>query len=146
MRVTDFLREDHKKVADLFLQVEANPGLADKIVADLEKHDQIEIEIVYPAVSVELPDLQEDLGHALGEHDEIRGLVAKVRAARAAKDDDALMFQLHELRTAVEHHVDEEESKILPQMDLKIIESKLERLTERANLPYEDEPTTGAPK
>lgn len=145
MRVTDFLREDHKKVADLFLQVEANPSLADKIVADLEKHDKIELDIVYPAVSVEIPDLQDELGHALGEHDEIRSLIGKVRNAQAAKDDEELMAQLHELRTAVEHHVDEEESKILPQMDLRIMESKLERLTERINLPYEDEPTTGAP-
>jgi len=88
------LKEDHKKVSDLFAQYEklgdkakvAKLKLARKICAELKVHTQIEEEILYPAARAYLPKQDDLLDEAQVEHNGAKQLMAELDAMQP--DDD----------------------------------------------------------
>lgn len=112
------LIEDHERVRQLFEQFEGadRPGkraLAHQICQELKIHAQIEEEIFYPAARQALDD--EDLvDEAVEEHAEAKQLIARIEAAGA--DEAEVETTVLELREAIEHHVDEEEGEMFPQV------------------------------
>jgi len=105
------LREDHRKVEDLFKQFEKASGdgrkqkLALEICKELTIHTMLEEEIFYPACEGKV---EEDLlKESFVEHDAAKLLIAEIEAGEPS--DDFYDSKVKVLQEEIEHHVEEEE-------------------------------------
>ncbi|HET7816864.1 MAG TPA: hemerythrin domain-containing protein [Sphingomicrobium sp.] len=108
------LKQDHRKVEELFEQFEKARGgerkqrLALEICKELTIHSLIEEEIFYPACAGKVED--DLLKEAFVEHDSAKVLIAEIEAGRPSEDFyDAKVKVLQE---QIEHHVEEEEQRV----------------------------------
>ncbi len=109
------LKDDHRKVEELFSQFEKASGdgrkekLANEICLELSVHATIEEEIFYPACKGKV---EEDLlKEAYVEHDAAKVMIAQIMAGKGSGDEffDAKVKVLQE---EIEHHVEEEEKRM----------------------------------
>ena len=105
------LKEDHRKVEELFEQFEKAKGdgrkekLALEICKELTIHTMLEEEIFYPACEGKV---EEDLlKESFVEHDAAKVLVAEIEAGEPS--DDFYDSKVKVLKEEIEHHVEEEE-------------------------------------
>lgn len=105
------LKEDHRKVEELFEQFEKAKGdgrkekLALEICKELTIHTMLEEEIFYPACEGKV---EEDLlKESFVEHDAAKVLVAEIEAGEPS--DDFYDSKVKVLKEQIEHHVEEEE-------------------------------------
>ena len=108
------LKEDHRKVEELFAQFEKARGdgrkekLARQICLELTVHAQIEEEIFYPACEGKVDE--DLLKESFVEHDGAKVLIGEIEAGNGESDEffDAKVKVLQE---QIEHHVEEEEKR-----------------------------------
>jgi iron-sulfur cluster repair protein YtfE (RIC family) len=117
------LMQDHENVRAMFrkydrlteasARAEERDALAALICAELTIHTQIEEEIFYPAIRRALKD-KDLIDEALVEHSSAKELISQL-ADMDAKDElfDAKVKVLGE---QIDHHVEEEESEMFPQI------------------------------
>ena len=105
------LKEDHRKVEDLFEQFEKAKGdgrkekLALQICKELTIHTMLEEEIFYPACEGKV---EEDLlKESFVEHDAAKVLVAEIEGGEPS--DEFYDAKVKVLKEEIEHHVEEEE-------------------------------------
>ena len=106
------LKEDHRKVEDLFEKYESARGkkasIARQICMELTIHTMVEEEIFYPAcrqAGVE-GDMMDE---ANVEHDGAKVLIAELEAG--SPDDDFYDAKVKVLSEEIKHHVKEEEKR-----------------------------------
>ena len=108
------LKEDHRKVEDLFAQFEKASGdgrkqkLATEICTELSVHAQIEEEIFYPACDGKVDE--DLLKEAYVEHDGAKVLIAEIMAGEPS--DEFYDAKVTVLQEQIEHHVQEEEKRL----------------------------------
>jgi hypothetical protein len=107
------LKEDHRKVEDLFEQFEKASGdgrkekIALEICKELTIHTILEEEIFYPALEGKV---EEDLlKESFVEHDAAKLLVAEIEAG--GPSDEYYDSKVKVLSEEIEHHVEEEEKR-----------------------------------
>jgi hemerythrin superfamily protein len=116
---TTLLMQDHAEVKGMFLQHEAERDdemksfLAQKICTALTVHATVEEEVFYPEVGRALED-DEMVTEAVEEHGEMKGEIAKIVDGMAA--DNSISRSVKKLMQVVEHHVEEEETEMFPDM------------------------------
>ena len=111
-RATDLLREDHRKVRELFAQYEraiaeqwdTRQSLAEDISMQVEVHSRVEEEIFYPAINRIDANF---VAHAKQQHQAIDEITERLKQSPDAVDYDRA---IRELQTVFEPHVDEEEA------------------------------------
>lgn len=114
--ITNLIRLDHTHVLTAFHQYEIGSserlkkGLVDNVCLAIEIHAQLEEEIFYPALRV-VADT-EMLRKSTPEHDEMRGLISRLRNMPVS--DPAFDDTFFELMRHVMHHVADEETLLLP--------------------------------
>ena len=111
MDAITLLRDDHRKVEDLFEQFEKATGdgrkqkIALEICKELTIHTIIEEEIFYPAIEGKV---EEDLlKESFVEHDAAKVLIAEIEAG--GPSDEYYDAKVKGLKEEIEHHVKEEE-------------------------------------
>ncbi len=108
------LKQDHRKVEDLFAQFEKASGdgrkqtLAEEICLELSVHATIEEEIFYPACEGKVED--DLLKEAYVEHDGAKLLIAEILAGEPS--DEFYDSKVKVLQEQIEHHVGEEEKRM----------------------------------
>ena len=108
------LKDDHRKVKELFEEFEGAKGvgrkekLAREICLELLVHTAIEEEIFYPACKGKVDE--DKLKEGFVEHDTAKLLIAEIEGASGA-DDDFFDTKVHVLQEEVEHHIEEEEKR-----------------------------------
>jgi hypothetical protein len=113
------LKQDHKKVAGLFEKYgktksqENKRRIADQAMQQLEIHSKIEEEIFYPAAKEAMDDAL--VSEALKEHAAVKDLIEELKSMET--EDDEFDEKFNELIADVKHHVNEEESDMLPQAE-----------------------------
>lgn len=118
--ITNMIRMDHTHVLTTFHQYEAgtNPktkqALVNTACLALEIHAQLEEEIFYPAMRSVAGD-RGALDKSVPEHDEIRRLIASLRAMEPT--DAAYDQTFLSLMRDVMHHVADEETTLLPEAE-----------------------------
>jgi hemerythrin-like domain-containing protein len=118
------LKEDHRKVRDLFQKYEAatDPStkreLAEEVCTELETHAQLEEQIFYPAVHEESQEGPELVQEALQEHQKVQDMIAALR--EIGPDNQEFDAKFRELMQNVEHHVEEEETEMFPLADQEL--------------------------
>jgi hypothetical protein len=114
--ITNMIRLDHTHVLTAFHQYEIGSsdrlkkGLADNVCLAIEIHAQLEEEIFYPAMRVVSDN--EILRKSTPEHDEMRGLISRLR--NMPVNDPAFDDTFFQLMRHVMHHVADEETILLP--------------------------------
>jgi hemerythrin-like domain-containing protein len=129
----ELLKTDHRKVEQLFSQLESASGkqkleVFKQIKTELELHTQIEEKIFYPAL--EEPEETHDLAlEAYEEHAVVKDLLKQLGRARTANDEWEAQAKV--LQENVEHHVEEEENELFVKAQAALGEEELEELGER---------------
>ncbi len=112
------LRDDHKRVKDLFKQFEdaddrrSKGAIVDQALTELEIHAEVEEEIFYPAVRREADPEDGMMDEADEEHHVVKILIAELRKMTPTASHYDAKFTV--LAENVKHHIDEEESEMLP--------------------------------
>lgn len=129
--VVDLITQDHREVEALFERLEKEPDqrpmLVPVVAALLVAHSRAEEAEVYPAARDEAGEA-DDVAHSQEEHAEAEQLLERLKVLdhASAEFDSALQ----ELIEAVRHHVEEEESSVLPGMREALSTERLDELGE----------------
>lgn len=113
------LKEDHKKVKDLFDEFEDTDDneekkeIALKACAELKVHAKVEEEIFYPAADEELED-EELVAEAHEEHHVVKQLIEELEGGDLEPTVFNAKFTV--LAENVRHHIKEEEGELFPEV------------------------------
>jgi hemerythrin superfamily protein len=129
MDAVEAIKQDHQRMEQVFAKLEAGDGdrraLLTEVENRLEAHSHAEEQEVYPAIKKAAPDEADEVDHGYDEHSEAESLLHKAISLADSPDfDDALQ----EFLEAVRHHVEEEETELLPALADAVDEAELERL------------------
>ena len=127
--VTELIKQDHREVEALFDKFEStgDQSVATTICDELDRHATAEEKAVYPVIASEVPGGEEMAKEATEEHKEARQLIGRIRQTT---DGDHLTDLVGELKQAIQHHVQEEESEILPKTREALDRGRLDQLGE----------------
>ncbi|MEO8430578.1 MAG: hemerythrin domain-containing protein [Acidobacteriota bacterium] len=137
-RATDMLRDDHRKVRQLFREFKdagerehaSRKKIVDQITRELDAHAQIEEKIFYQAfrdVSEEEP--KKVVRESFEEHKIVKTLLAELAPMKAS--DEQFEAKVTVLKENVEHHAEEEEDELFPAAEKLFGDEKLEDLGQR---------------
>ncbi|ONI80895.1 hemerythrin [Saccharothrix sp. ALI-22-I] len=127
--VVDLIMQDHREVERLFAELENNPEkrplLVPVLTAVLTAHSRAEESAVYPVAKNEAGETEE-IEHSQAEHVQAEHLLLRL----SQTDPTSRVFDdvLRELVEAVTHHVEEEESTVLPGMRERLDQDRREEL------------------
>lgn len=131
MDVVDLIMQDHREVERLFDELknhpEKRPLLTPVLCALLTAHSRAEEAEVYPVAKEEAGETEE-IAHSQEEHAQADKLLAEL--ARTDPTSSRYDDVLGKVVEAVTHHVEEEESTVLPGMRRRLDESRRAKLGE----------------
>jgi hemerythrin-like domain-containing protein len=124
----ELLEQDHRAVEQLFTEFASSldRGVAKRICDELTIHAEVEEQVVYPVLSREVS--AEKAEEAEEEHAEASELIAQLRALSA--DDARYVPVMTQLQEAVQHHVEEEETEVFPEMEQQLGPDRLAAMGE----------------
>jgi hemerythrin-like domain-containing protein len=115
----EMLREDHRKVKELFQRFERGDSdekeqIAHQTLHELEVHAALEEEIFYPAAREHVHE-EEQIDEALEEHHVAKLLIGELK--KMSPDDERFEAKYKVLAESVKHHIQEEESEMFPMLE-----------------------------
>jgi hemerythrin superfamily protein len=126
--VVDLIMNDHRELKRLFDQLQNQPDTRATtlpvMVSLLTAHSRAEEAEVYPAATD--AGVEKDVEHSQKEHLECDQLAADLAAT--AVDAPDFEDKLHKLVDAVTHHIEEEETTVLPEMRNLLPADRLDEL------------------
>jgi len=130
----NLLERDHRLVDRMFAEYEDTEGtdagkrtmLVGRMIEELSAHADIEERILYPLMRDVLPDGDEQVSHAIEEHDEAKQTMARLEDMTPS--DDEFDGAVRALIEAVRHHVEEEESELFTRLRESVDAQKLAEL------------------
>ena len=129
--VVELIKSDHREVERLFDLLQKQPATRSLncpvLCALLIAHSRAEESQVYPVAKSEAGETDE-VAHSQGEHAEAEHMLEQM----TAMDPESAEFgaALEELIKSVNHHVEEEESRVLPGMQQRLSEDRRAELAE----------------
>ena len=115
----ELLKRDHREVEALFTRyksaadVAEQAAVAERVCLLLKVHMRVEEEIFYPAARRRIED-KELVNEALVEHQAAKDLIEEIESADAG--DPMLEARMQVLSEQIEHHVQEEENGLFPEV------------------------------
>ncbi|WP_437588935.1 hemerythrin domain-containing protein [Sorangium sp. So ce1000] len=133
MKATDLLKEQHQEVEELFermsqADIDEIGALRDELVANLVSHTAIEEELFYPE-SREVLGASPLIATSYEEHALVSMMLQKLLSAEPG--DETFHARLGVLKELVQHHVEEEEKQLFPQVESAMGAERLEELGSR---------------
>ncbi len=135
MNALELLRTDHETVRGLFStfsqakeagDVAQMGALQRTIFSELETHAAIEEEVFYPEAEQIGGEAQDLVNEGIEEHHVVKVLMGEIAAL--SPDDDAWVAKMTVLIENVEHHAEEEEDELFPQLREAFGDERLERM------------------
>ena len=117
--IVEMLKEDHAKVKELFEQFESAEGrergqIAATAIQELEVHAALEEKLIYPAIRAEIDD-DDMMNEAEEEHHVVHVLIKELTKLKPS--DPKFQAKFTVLGEVVKHHIEEEESEVLPKAE-----------------------------
>lgn len=117
MDVTRMLEADHRRVEELFDQIEEAEGaermpLIEELAAALRAHMELEEQVVYPAMQPVTGAEAVEEGET--EHELARKTLAEMLAL--APDEPGFGGAMEAVKAGIDHHVEEEEGEVFPKL------------------------------
>jgi hemerythrin-like domain-containing protein len=135
MDAVELLREDHRKVKELFKQfeeaedTETKKQIAQEAIKELKVHAALEEEMFYPAARQEI-DEEEKIDEAVEEHHVAKLLIAELSKMKPTDEHFDAKFTV--LAESVKHHIEEEESEVIPEVEGELDTDRLgEKMAQR---------------
>ncbi len=135
MDAVSMLKQDHSKVKQLFQQFEetedtqAKKHIAQEAIKELKVHTALEEEVFYPAARQEI-DEEEKIDEAVEEHHVAKLLIAEL--SKMTPSDERFDAKFKVLAESVKHHIEEEESEMLPEVEGELDTERLgEKMAQR---------------
>jgi hemerythrin-like domain-containing protein len=131
MNALELLKEDHRKVQELFNQVKATENekshqqTYQKIKTELETHTHIEEKVLYPALK-KREEFKDMVLEAIEEHLQVKTLLRDIN--RLSDGNERFDAKLKVLIDNVEHHVEEEEEELFPKVEDQFSKEELEEI------------------
>jgi hemerythrin superfamily protein len=138
MDALELLKSDHDVVRDLFekfgqaKEAEDTARMVEvqrSIFTELEIHTAIEEEVFYPAAEEVGGEAEELIKEGVEEHHVVDVLMGEIRGLEPK--DDAWVAKMTVLIENVEHHADEEEEELFPQLREAFGDDRLEQIGEK---------------
>lgn len=123
MDAVSMLKEDHRKVKELFERFEeatdtaTKREIAQQAIKELKVHAALEEELFYPAVREEI-DEEEKIDEAVEEHHVVKLLIAELSKMKPSDAHFDAKFTV--LAENVKHHIEEEEGEVIPEVEGEI--------------------------
>lgn len=131
----ELLKRDHRTVERMFSEYEQTQDpdertrIAHDVVHELAVHGEIEELRFYPRIREVLPNGDELADEAINEHVEAKQILNDLDSMTA--HDDGFHERMTQLMSDVRHHVEEEESKMLPRIRDHLSAEELADLAEQ---------------
>ena len=135
MDAIELLKKDHDEVRALFEQfrqageaedMDRMKQLQKQIFSELETHTRIEEDIFYPAVKdTDDEELVENVDEGVQEHHVVKVLMREIEEVSG---DDTFQAKMKVLMENVEHHADEEEEEMFPDLRTRFDQARLDEL------------------
>jgi hemerythrin-like domain-containing protein len=116
------IKQDHRRVKVLFRRLEQAKSkserqkVGEEIIEELSVHAAIEEQLIYPILRKSgAKRAEESVLNALEEHHVMKLVLAELDGMETS--DARYLAKFHVVREAVESHIDEEESKLLPVLE-----------------------------
>lgn len=134
---SEIIKQDHRKVEELFKEYEdagerafeTKAKIVESIIRELRLHSEMEEILLYPraeeALSKEDGKMVEE---ALAEHEVARRLLEELSVTHP--EDPQFDARVKVLNENVAHHIMEEEQELLPRVEEKLDEEKLNSIGE----------------
>lgn len=131
----DIIKEDHRKVEGLFADFkgcdkadhDTRRDIANQIIKELAVHAKMEEKYFYPDLKEAMgDDKAKPVEDAIAEHHAARVLLMELKLMPV--DADQFDSRMHVLEETIMHHVEEEESKLLPFAEETINADEMERV------------------
>ena len=135
MDALQLLKADHDAVRDLFAQFSKAKenddtgqmgDLQRRIFRELEVHTSIEEEVFYPEAKQVGEEAEELVAEGVEEHHVVKVLMEEIEQLQP--DDEAFAAKMTVLIENVEHHAQEEESELFPQLRRVFGDQRLEAM------------------
>ncbi|MBA5872693.1 MAG: hemerythrin domain-containing protein [Nitrospira sp. CR2.1] len=122
--VVEMLKDDHENVKHLFEKFESADGrgqgmIADRAIAELEIHAELEEQLIYPAIRRAIED-NDMMNEAVEEHHLVHVLIAELKKLKPK--DEKFHAKFCVLSELVKHHIEEEEGEMLPEAERQDID------------------------
>jgi hemerythrin-like domain-containing protein len=125
------IKNDHRAVEELFREFETagedavstKHAIALDICEELTKHAEMEESLWYPKIQDALGRDDALIPEALAEHEVAKSLIAEIEAMDEGNPN--LEAKITVLKEAIEHHVAEEETEMLPRAEDALSEEDL---------------------
>lgn len=154
----ELIKRDHRNVEEMFSQYERTQDpdertrIAHDAVHELAVHGEIEELRFYPRMREVLPNGDQLADEAIGEHVEAKQTLNEIDSMTA--HDDGFHERMTELMAEIRHHVQEEESEMLPAIREQLSAEELADLGEKLQdaksmvptRPHPNAPTTPGAK
>ena len=133
MDALSLLTADHNRVRGLFTRFQTAEEekdtatmmeLAAKIIVELEVHTTIEEEIFYPEIKGANEEIKDVVDEGVEEHHVADTLIGEIKGL--SPEDDAWAAKMKVLIESVEHHAQEEEQEMFPEVRKALDSAKLE--------------------
>lgn len=133
----ELIKEDHRRVETLFEEYEAygedayseRQALVNTIIEELEAHTEMEETIAYPVFRAALDaDGDKRVEEAYAEHDVVKHLIEELKTLDP--QDEQYAAKVTVLKENVAHHVEEEESDLLPAAEEAVSGEDMARIGE----------------
>ncbi|HTM20654.1 MAG TPA: hemerythrin domain-containing protein [Kofleriaceae bacterium] len=114
------IKDDHRHVKGLFRRFERasrksqKQEIAGEIVEELSRHAAVEEQLIYPLLRKVDRSLEKDILHALEEH-HMAALVL-LEIDKMGPDDERFEAKMGVLKEAIQEHIEDEESDLLPRL------------------------------
>lgn len=134
MNALDLLKSDHDRVDDLIDRFEAadernaKREIFNELRGEIESHAHVEETVFYPYFESKNDEFREIVSVSLEDHQEMRELIEEVQDALEQGSADQLEDSFDELASAIQGHVDEEETELFSMVEQECSSSELERL------------------
>lgn len=132
----DAIVDDHREVLRVFDELEQGTGdpqrrrdLTDHVITQLVRHSVSEEMYMYPVARRMLPDGEQVVDHDLDEHAEATELMKRVEGLDSTTPEFEELLQT--LMSDVRHHLEDEETDLLPRLRNACDEAELEDLGEK---------------
>ena len=143
MNAIKLLSQDHRKVEQLFVQLEGSSSarkraeLVDELVEEVLTHAHAEEQVLYPLARERLEGAEDLVNTSLEEHEEVEQRLLAL--LDMDPDSEAFLEQVAVVREMIEAHVEEEEGRLFPLLEDTLEEEDLENLAEELEQAKEEE-------
>ena len=121
MDIVTLLKQDHRKVKGLFHKFERGRAerekqqVAEQIIEELSRHATVEEQLIYPLLRARDSKHEDKVLEALEEHHVAKATLAELD--KMSVDDERYEAKMTVLCESIRHHIEEEESELLPRLE-----------------------------